>query len=176
MERIIEFPKPAEYPAYTEMYMKLLRKDGSLLRQLHENYIYVRDLFLELNEEQLKFKYAPEKWSLKEVLVHIIDDERVYAYRALAFARNDKTSLPGFDENLYTQHADVAGRTLDSILKEYRSVRESTIALFEGFSEKALLRKGTADGKQNSVRSLGYHIAGHELHHLKIIKERYLNI
>ena len=175
MERLIPFPSSSEYPAYTEIYMIHLRRDGTLIQQLKDNYQKVHSLFSKLSEEQLNLRYAKDKWTIKEVLVHLVDDERIYAYRAMAFARNEQEALPGFDENHYIKYADTEFRSLDSILKEYKTVRESTIALFEGFSESALLRIGTADGKQNSVRSLGYHIAGHEMHHFHIIRERYLN-
>ena len=175
MYRNIEFPAASEYPPYAEMYMKLLKKDGSLLQQLEYNLKKHLDLMTGFTENQLNFHYAAGKWTLKEVLVHIIDDERIYAYRALCFARNETMALPGFDEKHYSQNADCQKRSLESIMREYKFVRMSTIALFEGLSNDALKRIGTADGKRSSVRALGYHIAGHELHHFNIIEERYLS-
>ncbi|MGB5819989.1 MAG: DinB family protein [Saonia sp.] len=176
MTKSITFPSHTEYPDYAQMYMDLVKTDGTLLDQLRTNLEKTIKLISTLSEEEINYRYAADKWTIKEVLVHIIDDERIYAYRAMAFARNDKTVLPGFDQNDYTMFAASSSRTLKNILTEYKAVRMATIALFDGFSEKALMRIGTADGKMASVRALGYHIAGHELHHIKIIKERYLKL
>ena len=174
MDSKLEFPLTTEYPSYAEMYMKLIQKDVSLLKQLQDNLEQTKILVASLSEDELNFRYANDKWSLKEVLVHIIDDERIYAYRALAFARNDKTNLPGFEQDHYTKYSDTDFRTIENIMAEYEAVRMSTIALFNGFFNNALIRTGTADENKTSVRALGYIIAGHELHHIKIIKERYL--
>jgi uncharacterized damage-inducible protein DinB len=122
----------------------------------------------------LLHRYAAAKWTIKEVLVHVVDDERIYAYRALRFARGDRTQLPGFEQDDYTPLSGANQRPLDDILAEYAAVREATIALFRGLPEEALLRSGVADGKRASVRALGYHIAGHEAHHVSILRERYL--
>jgi uncharacterized damage-inducible protein DinB len=127
-----------------------------------------------LPEEKLLYRYAEGKWTIKEVLVHIIDDERIYAYRALRFARNDTTELPGFEQDDYARHSGANERTLKDILKEYTAVRNSTIAFFNSLDQKALTRAGVANKNLVSVRALAYHIAGHELHHINIIKERYL--
>ncbi|MBX2842207.1 MAG: DinB family protein [Flammeovirgaceae bacterium] len=127
-----------------------------------------------LSDEVLEFRYDKDKWSIKEVLVHIIDDERIYGYRALAFARNDKTNLPGFEQEDYNLNADTSSRTIENIMEEFEAVRISTIKLYNGFSEIALTRKGIANGNQASVRALGYHILGHELHHINMIEKVYL--
>ncbi|GAA4276437.1 DinB family protein [Aquimarina mytili] len=176
MNRIISFPEKNEYPAYAAMYMDYVKKDGSLLTQLMDCLESTNEFVNSLSEKELNFRYAPNKWSIKEILVHIIDDERIYGYRALAFARNDKTDLPGFEENEYTQYADIATRSVENIMNEYKAVRMATIALFNGFSDQALLRMGTANNNKTSVRALGYHILGHELHHIHIIKEKYLTL
>src|SRR5207253_10519819 len=107
-------------------------------------------------------------------LVHVIDDERIYAYRALRFARNDKTELPGFEQDAYALNSGANERSVKNILKELTSVRRATISLFDGLDDEALTREGVADGNKVSVRALAYHIAGHELRHINIIKERYL--
>ena len=107
-------------------------------------------------------------------MVHIIDDERIYGYRALSFARNDKTNFPGFEQDNYNLFSDTSERTIENIMEEYEALRLSTITLFNGFSNNSLKRIGTANGNQTSVRALGYHILGHELHHIKILKEFYL--
>jgi uncharacterized damage-inducible protein DinB len=127
-----------------------------------------------LSSEKLDYRYQRDKWSIKEVLVHIIDDERIYGYRALSFARNDKTNFPGFEQEDYNANSDTSERTIENIMDEYDALRLSTITLFKGFSDKALQRIGIANGNQASVRALGYHILGHELHHIKIIEDIYL--
>lgn len=174
MTKHIEFPSKQEYPPYAEMYMKLVDKDGSLTKQLKTSLDKTVSLISELSADDLNFRYEENKWSIKEVLVHIIDDERIYGYRAMSFARNDKTNLPGFEQDDYINHSDTSERTIDNIMKEYEADRLSTIALFNGFSSKALIRLGVANGNQASVRALGYHILGHELHHIKMIEELYL--
>ena len=101
MNKNIEFPSTDEYPSYTEMYMKWVKKDGSLIKQLENSLAKTQNLIASLSKQELNFRYRYNKWSTKEVLVHIIDDERIYGYRALAFARNDKTNLPGFEQDEY---------------------------------------------------------------------------
>jgi len=151
-----------------------LPDDGLLLKHLEDNFIATKELILSLNEEKLNYRYAANKWTIKEILVHIIDDERIYAYRALRFARNDQTELPGFEQDDYTLHSQANTRSLQSILGEYEAVRYATIALFNGLPEDAFLRRGTANNNKATVRALAYHIAGHELHHMNIIREKYL--
>lgn len=167
-------PKSGEYPEYAAMYMDLVPKNTSVLEHMKSNFDHVKDFVYGLQKEKLLFRYAEDKWSIKEVLVHIVDDERIYANRSLAFARNDKTIFPGFEEKAYTLYSDADNRDLDNIFEEYEAVRRSTIALFNGFTEAMLMRKGTASGNQATVRAMAYHIAGHELHHMKLIQERYL--
>jgi uncharacterized damage-inducible protein DinB len=129
-----------------------------------------------LPEEKLFYRYEPGKWSIKEILVHITDDERIYAYRALRFARNEKLKLPGFDQDAYTLYSEADKRDLGNIFDEYEAVRNATITLFNGLPENSLDRMGygTATAADATARALLYHIAGHELHHINIIKERYL--
>jgi uncharacterized damage-inducible protein DinB len=172
--RKIEKPKQGEYPAYAIMYMKLVPDDGLLLQHLESAYDEMEKLILSLPTEKLLYRYKENKWTIKEVLVHIIDDERIYAYRALCFARNERTPLPGFEQDDYITFSNANERSLESILQEYEAVRKATIALYEGLEEAALLRSGIANDNRVTVRALGYHIAGHELHHINIIKERYL--
>ncbi len=106
--------------------------------------------------------------------MHIIDDERIYAYRALRFARNDETELPGFEQDDYVLYSRANERSIENILGEYEVVRSSTIALFDSLPEDSCLRMGIANNNKVTVRALAYHIAGHELHHINIIKEKYL--
>ena len=172
--RTIQKPQEGEYPAYASMYIDLLPDDGMVLQNMEENMRMVIEFIQSLPEEKLLYRYAPEKWTIKEILVHIIDDERIYAYRALCFARGDKTELPGFEQDDYAAASNADDRSLENILEEYEAVRKSTIALFNGLDDEALLRRGTADGNKDTVRALAYHIAGHELHHIFFIKEYYL--
>jgi uncharacterized damage-inducible protein DinB len=127
-----------------------------------------------LPEDKLFYRYATGKWTIKDILVHISDDERIYAYRALCFARNDQTVLPGFEQDKYARYAQAGARTLPDILGEFITVRKATVSLFESLPAEAFTRQGVANSHKVSVRALAYHIAGHELHHINIIKERYL--
>ncbi|WP_425657777.1 DinB family protein [Tenacibaculum ascidiaceicola] len=174
MIKYIEFPLENEYPSYAEMYMKLVKKDGSLIEQLKSSLHKTKSLINNLSNDELDYRYEKNKWSIKEVLVHIIDDERIYGYRALSFARNDKTNLPGFEQEDYNYYSDTSERTIENILEEYEALRLSTIALFNGLSDKSLKRIGIANENRASARALGYHILGHELHHIKTIENLYL--
>lgn len=176
--RNIQKPKKDEYPPYSIIYMELLKDDGLVLQHLRDNFIAIRKFIYTLPEEKLYFRYAEGKWSIKEILVHIVDDERIFAYRALRYARGDKTELHGFEQDDYTFFSDANERSLESIFEEYEAVRNSTIAMFNGFPEEAFMRSGASVGNINNrtVRVLAYHIAGHELRHIKVIKERYLNM
>jgi DinB superfamily len=118
--------------------------------------------------------YAPNKWTVKQIVQHCIDTERIMAYRALAFARGESNHLPGFDENLYAQNADVEHLTLEDLVGEFAVLRMSTLVLFENIKKENLLRKGTASKVEISPLALGFVITGHPLHHLEVIKERYL--
>lgn len=174
--RSIARPLTGEYPPYAEMYMKFLPNDGLVLTHLQENLETTWTFIRSLPEPLLYFRYAPGKWSIKDILVHIVDDERIYAYRALRFARNEQQNLIGFDENAYAHQAEADRRDLDNIFEEYTAVRGATIALFNGLPEAALSRMGHGTGSAHdaTVRALAYHIAGHELHHLQVVRERYL--
>jgi uncharacterized damage-inducible protein DinB len=174
--RKIAPPQAGEYPPYAIMYMKLLPTDGFILKHLQDNFNMVKQLIYSLPGDMLYHRYAVGKWSIKETLVHIIDDERIFAYRALRFARNEKNNLIGFDQDAYANYSDADNRPLDNIFEEYEAVRRSTIALFNGLPEEAFDRMGHGTGTANdaTVRALAYHIAGHELHHINIIKDKYL--
>lgn len=173
--KTISKPSAGEYAPYTSIYIDLLPDDGRVLEHLWSGFENTKALARPLGEEQLLYRYAPGKWTIKEILAHIVDDERIYAYRALRFARGDHTELPGFEQDEYAALSAANARSLTSIFVEYEAVRRSTIALFNGLGDEAFSRCGQADGKPMSVRAAVYHIAGHELHHLQIIRDRYLN-
>ena len=172
--RKITKPEAGEYAPYAAMYIDLLPGDGRVLERLESNFDEVRMLVSSLSEDRLTYRYAPGKWSIKEILVHIVDDERIYAYRALRFARGDSAELPGFEQDDYARKSGADERSLASIFAEYEAVRRATVTMFEGLPDEAFERSGVADGKVMSVRAAAYHIAGHELHHLNVIRERYL--
>lgn len=172
--RRIPRPLPGEYPPYAGMYLDLVPDDDRLMEHLRDNLRTVIGLVSSLPEERLLHRYAPDKWTVKEVLVHLVDDERIYACRAMCFARGETTPLPGFEQDAYAAASGANARSLRSILIEYAAVRHATLAFFDGVDEAALTRTGVANGNRASVRALGWHIAGHELHHLKLLRERYL--
>ncbi len=175
-------PKNIEYPVYSQYYFDLVKTDNDILQELHDNYFKLKELIYSLPAEKLAYSYAENKWTIKEILVHNIDDERIFTYRALRYARNDRTPLHGFEENDYAKYAMAKERSLDNIFEEYWSVRLSTLLLFQNLPENSFMRSGSGidiDGEiknQRTVRALVYHIAGHELNHIKVIKERYLGM
>jgi uncharacterized damage-inducible protein DinB len=165
-------PAPDEYAPYYGTYIgKVAEGDvvAALKGQITDTLAYLRAI----PESRGGHRYAEGKWSIREVVGHLADAERIFAYRALRFARDDNTALPGFDENAFVANARFDERTLASLVNEYEAVRHATIAQFDAFFPEELLRAGTASGKQMSVRALAWVIAGHELHHLGILKERY---
>ncbi len=174
--KLIEKPNPGEYPPYADMYMKWLPDDGLVLQHLEDNFKMVKEFVLALPPGKLLHSYAPGKWTIKEILVHIVDDERIFAYRAMAFARNEKQSLPGFDQDSYAFYSKANERPLENIFDEYELVRKSTIAMFNGLPDESFMRMGTGSTtfQRATVRALAYHIAGHEMHHINFIKEHYL--
>jgi len=172
--RKIKKPGEEEYPSYAKMYIDLLQDDELILDHLKENFIVVKELILSLPSERLNHRYQAGKWTVKEIITHIIDDERIYAYRALCFARNEKTELPGFDQDAYVKYSGADERDILNIFEEYQAVRNATITLFNGLSDEALTRYGTANNNKATVRALCYHIAGHELHHINRIRKFYL--
>jgi uncharacterized damage-inducible protein DinB len=169
-------PKPAtgEYAPYAIMYIDLLPDDGRVLEHLQENLAVMQALVRGLPAEKLTTPWADDEWTIQEILVHIIDDERIYSYRALRSARNDTTELPGFDQELFAASSDANERSLDDIFEEYAAVRAATITLFQNLKDDVFTRASVANGHAMSVRAAAYHIAGHELHHLNSIREHYL--
>lgn len=168
-------PTPDEYAPYAGMYVDLVPNDGDILQHLSDNFKAVQHLVSTLSEAQLLHRYTPGKWTIKEVLVHIVDDERIYAYRAMCFARGEQKALPGFEQEDYAANSGANERSIESIMEEYEAVRRSTIAMFSSFTDDALARWGNANGYNCTVRGLLYHLAGHELHHINLVRSRYLS-
>jgi len=169
----ITAPLTEDYPPYYGTYIRKVKGDD-LIKSLKEIHQQTKDLLKNVSEEKLNYRYAPGKWSIKEIIGHLIDGERVFAYRALRFARNDKTPLASFEENDWAVASNAGHRSFSELMSEYDAVREATILLFDSFDEEMILKKGTASNAEISVKSLGYVIAGHEQHHAGVIKERYL--
>lgn len=161
-------------PSFYKKYVKLV-EEPDLLQALRVSNYRMLDVLASVGEAHQDFRYAEGKWSIRELLCHMIDAERIFAYRALRFARNDKTPLHGWDENDYAPEANAGGRTLRQIADEMSTLRASTLHMFEGFTVEMLGRKGIANENEMSVLALGFIIAGHETHHRKILVERYLN-
>lgn len=160
-------------PPFYKAYIKLV-DETDLLQALRLSSYRSLELLHSVPERKWDFRYAAGKWSVRELWCHVIDAERIFAYRALTFARNDKTELAGFDENQYVPESNASGRSLKKIADEFMHVRLGTIDLFESFSEEMLSRKGKANKNEVSVAALGFIVAGHETHHRNILRERYL--
>jgi uncharacterized damage-inducible protein DinB len=164
-----------EYAPYFDQYIQLVVKENkSIVENLEDSQISFELLLRDLPNEKHSFAYAEGKWSLKELIQHIIDTERIFCYRALCFARNDKTSLPGFDQDIFVKNDNANERDYYDLLDEMATLRKSSIQLYKSFSEEALLRVGVASENNMSVRALGYLFSGHQIHHLNVVKERYL--
>jgi hypothetical protein len=166
-------PNSDEHIAYYGKYVSLV-PDGDFLTQLESEIGNTAALLRRAPADRADFAYAPGKWTVKEVVGHMADVERVMGFRALWFARQDAQALPGFDENAWVPSGNFADRSLSDLTDEFQTVRASTLALARGLDAATLTRRGTANGAQISVRALLYIIAGHERHHVGLLKERYL--
>lgn len=164
---------PAEVPAYYRPYIEKV-PDLPLLEALAFSQQQVREVMTPLNEDQLAYRYEEDKWTIKEIVQHLMDAERVFNYRAMRFARADQTELPGFEQDDYILPSRANLRAIQDILAEFDAQRLSTLALFGSFSAEMLPRTGIASGVVVSVQAIGYITAGHDLHHIQIIQERYL--
>jgi uncharacterized damage-inducible protein DinB len=170
---MISKPQANEHSAYAARYVNSVPEGADVMELLEANQTYTYNLFSNMDEQQAMYAYAPGKWTLKQLLGHMIDTERVFTFRAFVFSRED-VSLPGFDQEVYVNNTDFNGRSIQSLSAEFRTVRESTLYLFGSFSGDQLLRQGTASGDPVTVRALVHITAGHEIYHLNLIKEQYL--
>jgi hypothetical protein len=162
-------------PEFFDRYINLVKEDDLMtaLRQSRKDLDNI-DMGL-LNKIGMKV-YAPGKWTINEIYQHILDNERIQAYRALRFARKDATPLPGYEENDLAAQSNANNRTLESIINELKVVRDSTILMYESFDKDALTYLGTANNIKNTALALGFVIVGHEVHHVNVIRERYLGL
>jgi hypothetical protein len=166
-------PDSTEYAPYFEKYISLV-PEGDIAMTLKLQIDSTLSLIRGLSEAQGDLRYAPGKWSVKEVVGHLIDAERIFAYRALRFARNDATPLPGFDENSFVADAGFGARSLADLAEEFEHTRKSNVCLFKSLDGEPSLRLGVASDNKISVRAIAHIIAGHELHHVGILQSRYL--
>ncbi|KAF2513889.1 DinB family protein [Flavobacterium foetidum] len=162
-----------EYSGHFGTYIKQAG-DGKLIEELeislHEFIKFVQNIPL----DKFDYRYAEGKWTIKDIIQHVIDTERIFCYRALRFSRNDKTPLPSFEENDYADNTDSNSRSIQELLTEFSAVRHSTLLFYKSLSEEQLKRLGTASNNQISVRALGFVMIGHVKHHQKVFEERYL--
>ncbi len=165
-------PEPGEYADYMAEAIAQLPGDDVVKLLSDQVEVTVR-AFQSFGEAKGDHAYAPGKWTVKQMLGHLIDDERIFGYRWLCLAREEPLALPGFDENLYARTAGFEQRSIADLLEEYRIVRAATLAFFRGLPAEAWRRMGTVNGYRASVRGLGFQIAAHERHHLKVLEERY---
>ncbi len=170
----VEKPQSSEYPAYASAYVDQIPDEGMTLDQLSENFQKIEVAVRSLPPEKWTQPHAEGEWTVQEILVHVMDSERIFSYRALRIARGDTTPLPGFEQNDYVPFSRANGRTLDDIFDEYEAVRRATITLFSSFGDDVWMREGTASNSPLTVRGALFMLAGHELHHLQSIKQNYL--
>ena len=166
-------PSNEEYNEYFQRYVDLV-PEGDIRQVLEQSLKTTAELFGSFSEDQGNYRYAPDKWSLKEVIGHITDSERIMSYRALRIARGDKTPLAGYDENAFISNSSFSELPLAAIMEDYAAVRRATLSLLAGISEEAWTRTGVVSNKESSARAWFYILAGHELHHLNVVRERYL--
>lgn len=170
----MQFPQPSEYPPYFETYIgKVNRQAEDFLEELSKVHYQNRQYLESLTDVQTRYSYGQDKWTVRQLIQHLIDCERIMAYRALRFMRGDKTELSGFEEDDYAAAATAENKEWTDLLDEWMAVRAATILLFKNISEAESQRTGIANGKSVSVRALAFIILGHEIHHLQIIKARY---
>ncbi len=163
----------SNYPEYYRQYIERIPK-GELIDLLPFSLNEALKTLVMISEEKGNYAYEEGKWTIKEVLQHLIDTERIFCFRALAFARGEKNEIAGFDHNEYTAESKAEKRTMKSLLEELKRLRASTIDLFGSMDAEMLGRSGTANGKKIGVDQIGYVIVGHEMHHVKMIEEKYL--
>ncbi len=169
---VVARPEPGEYAPYYDRYISLV-PGSDILATLDSQRRQTVLLLSGREEEDGDFRYAPDKWNAKEVLGHLCDTERIFAYRALRIARADQTPIEGFEQDDYVRNGPFANRPLAEVIEDYIAVRRATITLFRNLDEAAWSRRGVANKNEMSVRALAYLIAGHELHHRRILEEKY---
>jgi uncharacterized damage-inducible protein DinB len=168
-------PEPGEYAGYAQADIDAVRGEDAVA-VLQAQRLATASLFQRFGEAGGDVSYGPGKWTIKQIVGHLADDERIFAYRALCIARGDSRPLPGFDENAYAKAARFERLTLAELLTDYEAVRDATITLLQGLDREAWLRRGLVNDYEATPRGLAFHIAGHELHHHRVIHERYVPV
>ena len=166
--------QPEEFQGYFANYVNQVSNEYTLIEELEISVHRLIKFVQNIPMDKFDYRYAEGKWTIKDIIQHLIDSERIFAYRALRFARNDQTALASFDENTYVDEANANSRSIQDLLSEMLVVRQSTLTLFKSFSEEQLLRRGIASNNTMSVRALGFTIIGHQNHHQRVFQERYL--
>ena len=167
-------PDSSEYASYYESYVSQV-PEGDILAVMRSESERMAELLSALSPEQADHRYEEGKWSIKEVVGHIIDTERMFGYRAHCFAREDPAQLPGFEQDDYARSSNAGSRFMEELVDELRAVRQSNLAFFHGLDDAMWSRRGMGSGCEFTVRALAYIIVGHEIHHRSMIEERYLN-
>ncbi|MBC8884500.1 DinB family protein [Flavobacterium piscinae] len=162
-----------EYASYYSPYINALG-NVNLIEELENSMQNFEEFLIQIPSEKHEYRYAEGKWAIKDIVQHLVDAERVFAYRSLRFARKDQTPLPGFDENEYVEATATNSRTLSDLLQEYKAVRLATLYLFKSFTDEELMYTGIASNNSFTVRAMGFIAIGHLKHHQRIIAERYL--
>jgi hypothetical protein len=166
-------PEKQEYDPYYEKYISLVEKDD-IVDLLERQRSEIIDAFGGFGEDRGAFSYGEGKWTIKEMLSHMIDGERIFAYRALRISRGDKTPIEGFEQDGYIENSHANGRSFEDLIKELNLLREANLLFFRNLEDDDWKRSGTASEKEISVRALAFIIAGHIRHHLNILNDRYL--
>ena len=167
-------PKKGEYAPFHESYLKELPPRGTAQSLLKSTFKEALDLLGKLPEEKGNYTYAPGRWTIKQVIMHLIDFERVFAFRILSFMRADRVALPGFNQDFWMDEVHVTDRTIKDLLKEWKAVRDNTLFLLKQCTEAQSAFAGTASGWKVTPRALFYIIAGHQIHHINVLREQYL--
>lgn len=171
--RALLTPDATEYAPYYGRYVSLVPKND-IVDLLEAQAVHAKDILSGISERDGNMRYAPGKWTIKQLFGHVIDTERIFAYRALRISRGDQTPIEGFEQDPYVQNGPFEACTLAGLTEEYTAVRRSTLFLFRHLKDEHWSRRGTASGNEVSVRALAYIIAGHELHHWNVLREKYL--
>ncbi len=166
-------PEPSEHNEYYGLYIGKV-PEGNIISILDQQLAQTLDTLSNLPPERADYAYEPGKWTIKEVMGHLIDTERVFAYRALHFARKDPAPMPSLEQDDWAGASNASTRSLEDLLEDFAAVRKSNIALFKSFSDETWMRRGTASGFEFTVRTFPYIIVGHEIHHRLLLQERYL--
>jgi uncharacterized damage-inducible protein DinB len=165
---------PSEYHDFYKTYIDMIPDNLELIEGYKRGLKLYEEFFQDLSVDKLYYKYAEGKWTVAEVMQHVIDTERIFMYRCFRFARHDNTPLAGFDQDIYIKPSGANNKTLDSLLEEYLITRQNSIVILKSLSEHDLSFMGNTDGKAMSARAAAFAVLGHELWHLKILKERYI--